>query len=238
MKYHGGKAKLAPKFAPFLIEALAKHDGRFFEPFVGGFNIVPVIHDHVRQALCCDAHPGLITMWKAVQDGSFDPPGTVTREEYNALNLARDWTNPLTAFAAFGCSFSAKEFGGYASGDTRYAVPRSYATEARNGILRKAKAMDRVVFMNENYEDMSDENAVVYCDPPYANTTKYKTNAFDHSAFVKWCEWLVYRGCTVFVSEFEAPSADWNCVWEFERNVSMAIGAGHKRTERLFKLEG
>ena len=31
------------------------------------------------------------------------------------------------------------------------------------------------------------ENSLIYCDPPYNNTTKYKFGDFDSDTFWQWC---------------------------------------------------
>lgn len=77
-----------------------------------------------------------------------------------------------------------------------------------------------ITFSNESFEDVRlPENSVVYCDPPYKNTTKYYFNKepFDHEFFWNWA-----RACPhlVFVSEYEAPP-DFIPVAIFKRTVPM-----------------
>lgn len=115
MRYHGGKSRLAKRFAPILERALIDHHGRLIEPFVGGFNIRPILSG-ATSSICNDEHPGLICLYKAIQNGTFNPPKKVTQEQYNQLKDERDYSKPLTAFVAFGCSFGGKEWGGYARG--------------------------------------------------------------------------------------------------------------------------
>lgn len=45
-------------------------------------------------------------------------------------------------------------------------------------------------------------NAVIYCDPPYAGTTGYNGEAFDHAAFYNWCR---EQTAPLFVSEYNMP---------------------------------
>lgn len=138
MRYHGGKSRLAKKFAPILIEALSHHDGRLVESCVGGFNIVPALGDAVKSAICNDIHPGLICLYKAIQNRQFKPPKSLTRERYNELKDKRDYTNPLTAFVAFGCSFGGKEWGGYAQGGFKSdGSPRNHCDESGRLLISK-----------------------------------------------------------------------------------------------------
>lgn len=234
MRYLGGKGRLAKKFAPILLEALTP-TSRFVEPFVGGFNVVPAL-GHVR-ALCNDVHPGLFSLYCALQGGSI-PPEELSEERYAEMRRAQDWDDPLTAFAAFGCSFAGKEWGGYA----RDAQGTNYARTARNSLLRKAKFMSGVVFTCVDYRDLSTgPGDVVYADPPYANTTGYKTGHFDHSAFFEWCEQCVQSGARVFVSEFAVPDrSGWEVVWSTERKVMVdgkSQGDGRVRTDYLVEVQ-
>ena len=77
------------------------------------------------------------------------------------------------------------------------------------------------------------ENTLIYCDPPYENTTKYSTSKnFDHKIFWDWCrEKSVYA--PVFISEQQAPD-DFICIWE--QNVKRTIDAKNKTVviEKLF----
>lgn len=75
---------------------------------------------------------------------------------------------------------------------------------------------------------------LIYCDPPYRNTTGYgATPAFDSAVFWStvdtWCAW----GAVVLVSEFTAPR-HWFPVWSKKRAVSVSIGGGMRRTEGLY----
>ena len=77
---------------------------------------------------------------------------------------------------------------------------------------------------------------MIYCDPPYADTTGYSgVDAFDSSKF-----WDVMREWsktnTVYVSEFNAP-ADFEAVWEKPYKVQMCKEQ-QLVTEKLFKMKG
>lgn len=214
MHYLGGKSRLAKKFAPILNEAIARSDrGRFIEPFVGGFNIVPVVPP--VPTLCNDLHRGLITMYQALQRG-WQPPETLTEAQWERLKAVRDWTDPLTAFAAFGVSFQGIEF-------TRYARDKqgtNYAARARRTLLRKAEYMGpNVTFRHGDYHGLAiSRGDVVYADPPYLWVTGYSTGPFDHERFYAWCEDAAARGARVFVSEFTIPERPgWKSVWSLDR---------------------
>ena len=149
MQYLGGKQRLAKLFAPVLDEALALGSGRLIEPFVGGFNILPSLA-YARSALCADIHPGLIALYQALQSKVYVPPENLSEDRYQQLRLSSNWDDPNTAFAAFGCSFGGKEWGGYA----RNAKGDNYALRARKSLLKKAKSMQGVEFLHTNYRTL------------------------------------------------------------------------------------
>ena len=79
-------------------------------------------------------------------------------------------------------------------------------------------------------------NAVIYCDPPYAGVKQYaNATKFDYNEF-----WDVVREWSknnvVLVSEQSAPE-DFECLWE--QNVSRSINVSRKirTSEKLFKLK-
>lgn len=59
-------------------------------------------------------------------------------------------------------------------------------------------------YCNYVYQD----GDVVYCDPPYANTSKYTVD-FDNDAFWQWCR---TRDFPIYVSEYQAPE-DFISIW-------------------------
>lgn len=241
MHYLGGKARLADKFAPMLQAAIdAPQSTRVFvEAFVGGFNIMP--HIACDRAICNDLHPAVISLYRALQTG-WQPPRTFSREEYQAAKAAMDWMDPRTAFAAFGVSFSGREWGAYVESTPEADVCR----RAAEGLLRKARAMRGVTFVNGSYADLELHwGDTLYCDPPYIGTTGYGKIVFNHEPFYEWCEEQAAKGVKVFVSEFTAPHRPgWETIWEIERQVRVNNGSKAKgrvakeniRTDRLMTV--
>lgn len=242
VRYLGGKSRLAKKFASILVAALPMHNGIFYEPFVGGFNVVPTLVNHLEVAICSDIHPGLIAMYRALQDG-WEPPTEVSREDYYYIKGHSAAFQPeMAAFVGFGCSYSGKEWGGYASGEGR-----NYAKEAHDNLMTRLPDIKNCTFHWASYDGVPlySETAVIYCDPPYRSTTGYKTGEFDHTEFDRWCENRALVGHTVFVSEFNAPE-HWEVVWEHERalhcdgrgaNKDADAPKSQKRaTERLYRV--
>ena len=194
-----------------------------------------------------DACLPLITLLKAVQSG-WEPPTTLSEEDYGWLKAINDPYDPMTAFAGFGCSFAGKWFGGYArcnrgdnyaknsSSSLRKQFGRNYAMNARNGLLKHKN--DGVVFCCADYRALVPQDALIYCDPPYAGTTGYNAvGKFDWEEFWDTMRVWSLTGNTVFISEYAAPE-DFVCVLEIPTNTEIRTKAGREpRIERLFRLK-
>jgi len=80
------------------------------------------------------------------------------------------------------------------------------------------------------------KNSIIYCDPPYENTTKYK-DSFDHAEFWRWCRDKAADGHKVFISEYTAPK-DFKCVWSKSAKSSLSAngecGGSKSSIEKLF----
>ena len=79
-----------------------------------------------------------------------------------------------------------------------------------------------------NYVYQDDD--VVYCDPPYANTYKYTVD-FDNEGFWQWCR---TRNFPVYISEYRAPE-DFISVWSKEkRRLFSSSNLSANAIEHLF----
>ncbi len=110
-------------------------------------------------------------------------------------------------------------------------------------IKRASRRLRRVVIENQDFEKLilskDNETSFFYCDPPYANTSGYKTGDFDHEHFFDWCRKMVKKGNVIFLSEYNAPD-DFECVWEGEVKTNFASTckkATHNATEKLYRLK-
>lgn len=233
MKYMGSKGRHAKEIIPFLMD---KYDGGmlYIEPFVGGANMFDKVPIPNELKYGCDIHHYLVEMWKAVSNG-WNPPEVFTEDEYNYVKNHKDINKPLTGYVGFALSFGAKWFGGWSRDKTgRDYVGESYRNAQKQfPLLRGAKFAEKSVFDIKHIEKKS----LIYCDPPYRGTTKYKDD-FDHEKFYDWCRTKVREGHVVFVSEYWMPE-DFKCVWEKRVAVSFSVEKkGKKNTEKLFILEG
>jgi DNA adenine methylase len=232
MRYFGGKFRIRKQVAEFLNGFQPKY---YLEPFCGSAWVAELIRCDLR--VCCDLNSDLIALWQDIQSGWL-PPDTISEEEYYAAK-ALPSPSAMRAFCGFGCSFAGKFFGGYARGghgaDAKTAksqlISRMYAKTA------KSQGLQSVVFIECNYEDALQFGAdLVYCDPPYAGTTKfYGLPEFDAPRF-----WDVVRqesknGRMIFISEYDAPG-DFVSVLDIATRTDIRSAKGKliPRVEKLF----
>ena len=199
------------------------------EPFVGGCNIISKMSG---ERYCYDINEYLIEMYKAVQNG-WTPPAIITEEEYDYIRNNKDKDKPLTGFVGIGCSYSGKWFGGYA----RNKTGRNYCLNAHNSILKQLNDIRDIKFDCKDYKELEFDDCLIYCDPPYKDTTKYPIiGEFNTEEF-----WNVMRNWsknnTVIISEYEAPY-DFECIKEIhtKTDIRNSDGKRENRVERLFML--
>lgn len=226
----GGKSRVSKEVSQAILNHTDNRE-RYYEPFIGGGAIAEKMGSHFKEAHYSDLHQDLILMWDAVVNDGWEPPSELTEEEYTALRLAGP--SPLRAFAGFACSFGGKFYGGYARSKKTH-----YPSTGRRSVLRGRSMAGQVktTYTHGSYEALEVRPGdVVYCDPPYQETTGYKTGAFDNPTFWKIAEGWTEAGATVFVSEYQAPEG-WTPIWEKQQTISLNGGTDRdkKSIERLY----
>lgn len=226
MQYFGGKAKVAKYIVPYL-ESVRKENQDYLEPFVGGGNIVSQMSG---KRYACDFNEYLIEMYKGVQQG-YELPDELSEKQYHHVKDNKDEDKVLTAFVGFGCSFAGKWFGGYA----RNKIGHNYCKSAKNSLLKKMSTMQDVEFAWKDYKTLKPKGMLIYCDPPYANTTKY-TGVPNFDSLEFWNvmrEWSKHND--VYISEYEAP-ADFISVLDMPTKTSIRDKTENviARVEKLF----
>lgn len=184
-----------------------------------------------KRRILNDKHTYLITMLKGVQAG-YSLPDTITERQYAALKENKELDPILAGFAGFACSFGGIWFGTYAKnkrGD-------NYAAQGKRSLLKDMQNLQDVQFMCGDYRKVPiPPGAVVYADPPYANTAGYNGEKFNSTEFWAAMRVLAETGHTVYISEQTAPP-DFVCVWEkpFIRTLDRYSNNKLIVTEKLF----
>ena len=228
MQYMGSKNRIAKHILPIML-AERKPDQWWVEPFVGGANMIDKV---VGNRMGNDSHVFLIALLVAVRDG-YIPPTDISKELYYAVkSKPQDYPKELVGFVGFLCSFGVRWWGGYAFNKEG----RNYAEKGSRCLVKQAKNLDGVVFKSGSYLELEiPENSLIYCDPPYANTSKYKDD-FNHAVFWDWCRTKTKSGHTVFISEYSAPN-DFVCVKEIQHKTILDKNSQYPRIEKLFRYK-
>ena len=92
---------------------------------------------------------------------------------------------------------------------------------------------DNIKFYSDDYQNipLTDKDAVIYCDIPYANTEKYK-HLFDYERFYLWAE---RQEIPIYISEYEMPKDRFVCVAEKEKKCKFAPTTNKITIERIFR---
>ena len=243
MKYMGSKNRIAKYLLPIILKD-RKEGQCYVEPFVGGANMIDKVDGN---RIGADNNEYLITMWQKLQKG-WIPPDFIEESLWKDVKEKMDssYEKHFIAFTRLGCSFGADWNGGYArnvkkdkpNAELLNSTTKSYCRQSKNNIMKQLPNLHGVNFIHSKYDELEiPSNSIIYCDPPYEGTTKYKDN-FDHNKFWEWCREKSKEGHTVFISEYNAPT-DFECVWEGEVINSLNNQSSTKKaTEKLFKYKG
>ena len=242
MMYMGSKRRIAKHILPIMLEA-ARLEGvtTWVEPFVGGANMIDKVPPTFKR-IGADLNHYLIEFWKAAQSG-WVPPEHITVDEYHRTKENKNRDPKMTLWVGICCSYGGKWFGGWVNDykenkRLKNGVLPNRQTESRNGVIKQLPKIKDVNFFHSSYEELQIPlKSLIYCDPPYEGTTRYKDD-FNHAAFWQWCRDRSKEGHIVFVSEYSAPE-DFYCVKEIETNTQLGNGSGSAsiiKREKLFRF--
>jgi DNA adenine methylase len=235
MKYMGSKNRIAKHILPIML-AERKPDQWWVEPFVGGGNMIDKVDGN---RIGADCNPYVIEALKLIRDAPKSIPEIITEDMYNSMKKHKN-IDGLTGFTAFSMSFGGKFFGGYrrdkagTKGDIENMILQT--KRSKQSAIKQSSLIQNVEFLCCPYDELHiPDNSIIYCDPPYAGTTKY-SNDFDHELFWQWCRDKANEGHKVFVSEYNAPE-DFTCIWKKEIVSSLTKNTGSKKgVEKLFTI--
>jgi len=238
LKYIGSKARFAPEICAILQDYIYRLNIKtYIEPFVGGFNIIDKIKCKTRigndiDSLVCD----LVTSCR--NDPSLLRLATTpTRDKYYDVRdnpaIYQNWYR--AAILLFG-SYNARVYGGCygATSKTKDGKTRNYFEEAKNNFIKQLPSLDGILISCCDYKYIvppSNETALIYCDPPYADGIGYNSE-FDAVEFWEWCRRLSEKHI-VIISERAAPD-DFVCIWQQETKSHLNNRAKKAVIEKLF----
>lgn len=233
MKYVGSKARLSKEIIPIINKLIQVNNiEEYIEPFVGGANLIENVKCKSKKGY--DSNEYLIEMWRALQNG-YIPPLEYTKEEYiNVKDNIESYPKELVGIVGFCATYNAgwfRRWGGTAI--TKSGQVRNYYNEAIRNIQKQVPKIMDVEFIHSDYEELEFDKCLIYCDPPYENSSyeMYK-DKFDHIKYWnKIREWS--KSNIVLCSEYDAPE-DFICIFEKQLTTTFDNKQRKKDTEKLF----
>lgn len=228
MKYMGSKRRIAKHILPIILKDRAQ--GQWYvEPFVGGANVIDKVGG---PRVGFDINKYLIACLRELRDG-WIPFDELSEDQYKHIKNSQDKVEPfIVGYVGFQLSFGSKWFGGYCR-PNRYH--KDYIGEGKREAEKQKPLLSECLFNYSPYHQIKlpSKPCIIYCDPPYQGTTKYKDD-FDHDKFWQWCRDKHKEGHKLFISEYQAPD-DFKCIWEKEQTTTVAAKSNYKKaTEKLF----
>jgi DNA adenine methylase len=228
----GSKNRIARHILPIILKD--RKEGQWYvEPFVGGANMIDKVEEN---RIGADCNEYLIEALKLIRDNITIIPKDNTETNELEYKFAKNSNNKaLKGYYGFALSYGGKWFGGWRRDKKG---KRDYVAEAYRSATKQSELLQGVEFVHSEYNELDiPNNSIIYCDPPYANTTKYK-DSFNHDEFWEWCRVKSKEGHQVFISEYNAPD-DFECVWQKEIVSSLTKNTGAKKgVEKLFIYKG
>lgn len=238
MQYVGSKNRLSKELAPIIQSYITADIKGYLEPFVGGANMIDKIQCDTKIGI--DLHEELIELLQYAQKNEL--PETISEDEYKMVKDNREsypkWYVGLVGFCG---SFGAKYFGGFARRYNKDGSLFDVPKQAINSLRRQSKLEEfkNIKFIHTSFQELPKDKIkgyVIYCDPPYRGTTKYKTEEFPYEEFYEWCREMSENN-VVLVSEYSMPD-DFECIWQKELKTSLGSGVNgasdKNRVEKLF----
>lgn len=231
MKYMGSKNRIAKYILPIILEN--RTEGQYYvEPFVGGANMIDKVKGN---RIGGELNKYVYSLLKKISDGWL-PPTDITEDLWKDVKNNKDkYEDYFVGYCGICLSFGAVWFCSYARDKKGN---RNYAEESFRNLSKQAPKLIGIDFFNCSYEKLIiPEKSIIYCDPPYFGTDKYRGfEQIDHDFFWNWCRQKKKEGHEIFISEFNAPS-DFKKVYEMQINTQMSKKAlGKNVTEKLFTL--
>ena len=242
MKYMGSKNRIKKDLIPIIESYINEKTEYYIEPFVGGANIIDSIS--FDKKIGYDKHPQLIALLNAIKNG-YKPPDKISVEHYHKIKNSfknqdgkyEDYYYGAIGFlGAFrGLFFDSQGCGDYIS----QGKVRNNYVESRNNILKQYEGLQGVDFICSDFKKIHiPDNSVVYCDPPYQNTSQKGYSDEDSFDYIYFWNWVrnISKKCVVLVSEYNAPE-DFECIWSKEVSTNLSVQKRKKDIEKLFIIK-
>lgn len=223
MVYLGSKNNIAKYIIPIINEYIKNNNLEIFiDGFVGGANIIAntkIEIDSSIKKIGFDKNEYLIELLNYMKNDGISKPIYITKEEYDDVkDNKQNYPKWYVGYVGFIIGYSGKWFNGYTKNYCDKEGKRDYIKERFNNLKKQSKYFKNCKFYCYDFfnidESKISKKCIIYLDPPYKNTTKYKDNITNYDVFWEKVRRLSSK-CIVLVSEYTAPK-DFNCIWESE----------------------
>ena len=241
--YKGNKFQIVENIYNSIVSSCPAPIRGFVDAFTGGGSFAYFAASHNYPVLANDIDSSVIALHKACKDCPLEIEGWAkipyTKSGFKAI-LADETAKgalirSLWSFSNDGRTYltstenEQNKIEQFLRGE---AEPNSRYKHVEDIILLQVQRKLDLTFVCGSYEELRiPENFVVYCDPPYSNSSGYRAGGFDHDKFYKWC--LEQPGY-VYISEYSMPD-EFTLVDEYFKWVESGRGARTKAgVERLY----
>ena len=166
----------------------------------------------------------------------YEPPINISEEEYKHIKSHQeDYIDEFLGYVGFQLSYGAKWFDTFRRDKIG---KRKYDEEAYRNVMKQAPLLKGIIFKNCSFQDINNiKGFVIYCDPPYKGTTKYKSDPFPYDEYYDWCREMA-KNNIVLCSEYWMPD-DFECIWSKETKANFDCNRKsdddkNNRVEKLF----
>ena len=228
MKYQGSKRRIQKEILEIILKD-RKENQYYVEPFMGGCNVICEVEGN---RIGNDLNEYISSMWYEMIYNNWLPPNNVTETEYIHIKDNKHlYPKYLVGFVGVSLTFGSTWFGTYA----RNKRGTNYAISGRDNLIKQIEKLKGIKIYSCDYKDIDiPKNSIIYCDPPYKNTTGYK-DKFNHYEFYKWCFKMKELGHVIFISEYDMPS-EFKEVWRKELSTNLNAKYKNKPIEKLFTI--
>lgn len=98
--------------------------------------------------------------------------------------------------------------------------------------LHRLERLQQLTLSSKSYDDIYiEDNAIIYCDPPYAGTAEYDGNTkFNHKTFLDWAD---AQNNPVFISEYDVKDSRFRRLFTISKR-SLFGGSKKDELENVF----
>ena len=227
MVFQGGKTRQAKHIAGIVNKCIKENNiTNYYEPFVGGANIIQQIN--CNNLFANDLDEELIAFYQYIKEGGL-PVDFVSKEQYNdAKNNPQKYDAWYRGNIKYMASFGGKPWGGYSGIDKRCGYTK-YEGSVKN-FKKQIPKLQEINFTCGDYNNINFKpNSMIVCDPPYRNTTQYGKIKFDSNKFDNWFR-EVSKEHFVILCEYTAPT-DFTCFKKI--NVAKCLSANDNQSRTV-----